>query len=64
MELVKTKIPAKTKSTIPNVPEIVPVKYSTPIIAANITLIILSAEPMFLFIFINFKNYCIIAVQR
>ena len=50
--LVSTNIPARTKSIMPNVPEIVPVKNRTPIIAAIIILITLSAVPIFFFIVI------------
>jgi hypothetical protein len=49
-KLVSRKTPAATNNTIPSVPEIVPVKYKTAITAAIIVLIILSAEPMFVFI--------------
>jgi hypothetical protein len=49
-KLVSTKIIDKINKTIPNVPVTVPLKYNTPIIAAIITLIILSAVPMFFFI--------------
>ncbi len=50
MKLVKTKTAERTISTIPKVPVNVPVKYNTLTIAAIITLIILSAEPIFFFI--------------
>ena len=50
MKLVSTNTPARIINTNTSVPLIKLVKYRTAIIAANINLMILSAEPMFLFI--------------
>lgn len=57
MKLVNTNITARASRTIPRVPEIVSVKKRIPTIAAIINLIILSAVPIFFFIFENF-NVC------
>lgn len=50
MILVSMKIPATTKRTIANVPEITFVKYNIAMIIAIIILINLSCDPMFFFI--------------
>lgn len=52
-KLVSKKIKDNVNKTIPNVPEIVPLKYNTTIIVAIITLIILSVIPIFFFILTN-----------
>jgi hypothetical protein len=49
-KLVRTNTPAKIKSTIPNVPLNIFVKYKTAIANAIITLIAFSAVPIFFFI--------------
>lgn len=54
IKLVNTKIPASTNRTIPSVPVMVSVKYKVATIAAMMTLIILSAAPMFFFIIVRF----------
>ena len=53
-KLVSTKIPANTSNTIPAVPVTVPVKHNKANTTATITLIILSVDPMFVFINIFF----------
>ena len=50
MKLVSTNTAARIINTSASVPLIKLVKYRTAIIAANINLMILSAEPMFFFI--------------
>ncbi len=50
MKLVSTNMAATTNNTMPKVPVITFVKYKMPITTAIISLIILSAEPMFFFI--------------
>jgi hypothetical protein len=53
-KLVRTNTIAKPRSTIPNVPEIMFIKYKTPKIAAKANLISLSALPIFFFTFTSF----------
>jgi hypothetical protein len=48
--LVRTKTAASTSNTIPRVPVMIPEKYRYAITAAMITLMILSALPIFFFI--------------
>ncbi len=54
IKLVNTNTAANTTSIIPNMPEITFVKNKIAITAANINLIILSADPMFFFIIYSF----------
>ena len=54
MRLVNTKIPAKARSTIPNVPLMVSVKNNTPTMAAIINRITRSAVPIFFFMINEF----------
>jgi len=54
-KLVKTKTPARIQSTNPSVPGINPFQYNIPITAAIITLVTLSALPIFFFIIAYFK---------
>ena len=50
IKLVRVKITAITNNTIPNVPEMFPIKYKTTIIAATIKRNSLSTLPIFFFI--------------
>lgn len=54
------KTAANTSSTMLHVPEMVPVKYKPTIIKAIITLIILSKEPIFFFIFSNILIFALL----
>jgi len=54
MKLVNTNITANAISKIPNVPVVVPEKYRINTAIAIIILMILSAEPMFFFMILNF----------
>ncbi len=57
MKLVSTKIPANTIKTIPKVPGMTPVKYKTAINKARMIRIVLSVEPIFFFIAVDFKIF-------
>lgn len=54
---VSANTTATTNNTMPNVPEIVPVKYSTPNTTATIKRMMRSVEPMFFFILFGFEIY-------
>jgi hypothetical protein len=54
IKLVRRKTTAKMTKTSPKVPETVPVKYNKAIVAARITRMARSADPMFFFILGNF----------
>lgn len=54
IKLVNTNTAPSTSNTIPSVPVTVLVKYRAAKIAANTSLMILSAEPMFFFIVNSF----------
>lgn len=54
MILVRTNTPPRAKNTIPSVPVITSIRYKVSITKATITLITLSAIPIFFFITTNF----------